>query len=191
MSTETTVYFVRHAHSPWVPDAEAERGLSEEGKADAERVADILPDDIDAAISSPYARAVETLEPFTNRTDTDLHIEEGFRERLLSPDPVESFGETFDSAVERVWSDWEFAWAGGESNLDAQARGVDALERALARHEGETIAVGTHGNLLTLTLNYYDPAFDYDFWRDELGMPDVYRATFAGGELTATERVYG
>ena len=187
----TTLLFVRHAHSPWVPNREAERPLSAAGRAAAERVADRLADRrIDAVVSSPYARARETVAPLAGRRDLEVRTDDGFRERALTDGPVETIGETFESAVDAVWSDWSFAWPDGESSEEAQARGVAAVERTLDRHEAETVAVCTHGQLLTATLNHYDERFDRAFWRDELTTPDVYEARFEGRDLAAIERDY-
>ncbi|MCO8255163.1 histidine phosphatase family protein [Haladaptatus sp. AB618] len=175
----TTIHFVRHAHSPWVPNREAERPLSERGHEQAERVADILSNEsVDAVVSSPFARARQTVRPIADRNGVELETDDGFRERQLTDGPVESIGETFESAIKRVWSDWSFAWPNGESNRDAKRRGVAAVERLRERHSGESIVVGTHGNLLTLILHEYDERFDAEFWRAELTMPDIYEVTF-------------
>nr|WP_305794332.1 histidine phosphatase family protein [Halomarina rubra] len=183
--------FVRHAHSPWVPNREAERPLSASGYAAAERVADQLADHtVDAVVSSPYERAVQTVEPLAERRGLAVERDDGFRERALTDGPVETIGETFESAVRAVWDDWSFAWPAGESSDEAQTRGVAAVERTLDRHAGETVAVGTHGQLLTATLNRYDDRFDVTFWREELTTPDVYEAQFEDGDLLAIERVY-
>lgn len=185
----TTVYFVRHAHSPWVPHREADRPLSEEGRDAAARIADLLADDpVDAVVSSPYARACETVEPVADHHGLDVEVDAGFRERQLTDGPVETIGETFESAVAAVWEDWSFAWPDGESSLDAQRRGLDALDRVLSRYEDGAVVVGTHGQLLTTVLHYYDDQFDAAFWRDELTTPDVYEAEFDSDELLEIER---
>jgi 2,3-bisphosphoglycerate-dependent phosphoglycerate mutase len=187
----TTVYFVRHAHSPWIANREAERPLSDAGQDAAARVADLLAGDaIDAVVSSPYARAYETVEPVAERHGLDVAVDAGFRERQLTDGPVETIGETFESAVTAVWEDWSFAWPDGESSLEAQRRGLAALDRALSRYEGGSVVVGTHGQLLTTVLNYYDDQFDAAFWRDELTTPDVYEAEFVDGELVSIDRRY-
>ena len=187
----TTVYFVRHAHSPWVPNREAERALSERGRKQAVRVACLLADRrIDAVLSSPYARAIQTVRPLAAERDLAVQLVDGFRERTLTDGPAEGIGETFESAIEAVWRDPTFAWPGGESNRDARKRGVVALEHVLDRYRGKRVAVGTHGNLLTLLLGHYDDRFDYDFWNGELTTPDVYEAEFADGGLVSVRRRY-
>lgn len=187
----TTIYFVRHAPSPWVPNREAERPLSAEGERAAERVADQLAGvDFDAILSSPYERAKQTVEPLAAQREMPLEVVDGFRERTLTDGPAEEYGETFQSAVDAVFSDWSFAWPDAESNDEAQARGVAAVESVCADHEGETVAVATHGQLLTVTLNHYDERFDREWWAETLTTPDVYAARFEDGALREIERQY-
>ena len=115
--SQTTFYFVRHAHSPYIPNREAERGLSEQGRRDASRVTEILTQyDIDVVVSSPYARAVETVRETAEIVGTEVRTECGFRERTLA----ESHVEDFEEAITKVWEEPSFAWPGGESNEAAQ-----------------------------------------------------------------------
>lgn len=187
----TTVFFVRHAHSPWIPNSEATRPLSEAGAQAAERVADQLDDvAFDAVLTSPYERARQTMDPLADRRDLDIRVVEGFRERILTDGPAEDIGETFESAVDAVWSDWSFAWPDAESNEAAQARGIDAVEWVRDEYAGQTVAVGTHGQLLTVTLNHYDDRFDRAFWANHLTTPDVYEVEFTADGLQTAGRRY-
>lgn len=191
MTSSTTIYFVRHAQSPWVPDREAERPLSEEGKRAAERVADSLADvAFDAVLTSPYERARQTVRPLADRRGMDLRVRDDFRERTLTDGPAEDFGETFQSAVDAVFADWSFAWPDAESNDEAQARGVAAVESVLDEYATRTVAVATHGQLLTVTLNQYDARFDRHWWAEELTTPDIYEAEFEDGDLMSATRRY-
>ncbi|AGB16025.1 fructose-2,6-bisphosphatase [Halovivax ruber XH-70] len=185
MGTQTTLYFVRHAHSPYVPNREAERGLSEQGRRDALHVARTLTEyDIDVVVSSPYTRAVETVQEIAEAVGTAVITESGFRERTLA----ESHVADFEKAISRVWKDPSFSWEGGESNEVAQERGIAAVERTLERWTGEDIVIGTHGNLLTLILNYYDETYDFEFWQ-QLSMPDIYQVTFEKDRPSRIERI--
>jgi 2,3-bisphosphoglycerate-dependent phosphoglycerate mutase len=78
-----------------------------------------------------------------------------------------------------VWEDYTFSWEGGESNLEAQERGLEAIKEILQRYEGENIAIGTHGNIMVLIMQYFDKSFDFNFWKN-LDMPDIYKVTFNG-----------
>lgn len=184
--SRTTLFFVRHAHSPYVPNNEAERGLSGQGRRDASDVAGILAQyDIDAVVSSPYVRAVEIVRETAETVGMAVITEEGFRERMLAGNHVKDFEE----AITRVWEDPSFSWPGGESNEDARERGVEAVERTLARWNGRNVVIGTHGNLLALIFNYYDETYDFEFWQ-RLTMPDIYRVVFEKNRLLRIERIY-
>lgn len=123
----TTIYFVRHAHSTYTKE-ERERPLSEKGHCDAENVTSLLKDKhIDVVISSPYKRAVQTVQGIANTYHVSIEIEEGLRERLLSSEPIADFND----AIENVWEDWSFAYEGGESNDVAQRRAVICMQSIL------------------------------------------------------------
>ena len=109
-------------------------------------------------------------------------VDPDLRERALPTVPVADFR----ARIRDVWlsPDAEFD---GESNRNAQARGVSVLRRVLTRHPGEHVVVATHGNLLALILNSFDSQIGYDFWQG-LSFPDVYRATFKNGALLDVSR---
>lgn len=162
-------YLVRHAHAEWEPDEN--RPLSSRGLQDAWRVADILADrPITTAFSSPYLRARQTVEPLAVRLGLRICSDERFRERELGRWRAPSFEE----AVRRTWMDMDFAYPGGETNRQAQARAVQVLQELIAKDFQGHVLIGTHGNLLALMLAYYDPTVDYEFWR-ALSMPDIYQ----------------
>ncbi|WP_044337888.1 histidine phosphatase family protein [Rossellomorea aquimaris] len=180
---KTFLYFIRHAHSVYTPD-ELNRPLSERGKRDAERITDKLKKEkIEVVCSSPYRRAIQTVEGLVVDKDKEIILLDGLKERLLSTKPVEDF----DSAICKVWKCPSFAFQGGESNLLAQKRGVSATFSLLNTYRGKRVAVGTHGNLMVLVLNHFDKRFDYDFWKN-LEMPDVYRLTFDHERLVDVEK---
>jgi len=179
----TTIYFVRHAHSIYTRD-ELNRPLSEQGFKDANQVTNLLKhEQIDVVISSPYKRAIQTVEGTATIHQKSILLEEGFKERVLSSEPVEDFPK----AIKTVWENWDFAWPGGESNEIAQKRGVSTTLNVLDQYEGKNIVIGTHGNIMVLIMNYFTPAFDFHFWQ-HLDMPDIYQLTFEGKALIDTKR---
>lgn len=181
----TTVYLVRHAHSIYTPD-ELNRPLASQGVEAAKKVTSLLVDkDINHIISSPYKRAIQTVEGLAQSINKKIIIEDNFRERLLAEKPVEDF----EKAITKVWEDYSFCWEGGESNLVAQKRGVKALEAIMKKYEGSAIAIGTHGNIMTLMMNYYDSKYDYEFWK-ELQMPDIYKLSFEAGKLLGVHKIF-
>lgn len=118
----TNLYFVRHAHSIYTPD-ELGRPLSERGFNDANIVTALLKNEaIDAVYSSPYKRAIQTVEGIAKYIGKEIKIIDDFKERILAEKPVEDYTK----AITQVWEDYEFSGAGGESNRVAQKRGVNA-----------------------------------------------------------------
>lgn len=182
---QTNVFFVRHAHSIYTPD-ELERPLSKHGFEDSEIINQILEkENIDHVISSPYKRSIQTVERFAKRIDKRIIIEENFKERKLSEDPVENFND----AITKVWKNPWFFWEGGESNVVAQQRGIGATIEIIRRYEGKNIVVGTHGNIMVLVMSYFDDKYDFNFW-ENLDMPDIYKLTFENEELQEVNRIW-
>lgn len=182
---QTNLYFTRHAHSTYSPD-ELNRPLSEKGQTDAERMTGILiKENIDYVISSPYKRAVQTVKSVADDIGIEIIIENGFKERILSDVPVENF----DFAITKVWEEPTFSWKGGESNIIAQQRGVEATLKVLEKYKGNNIVVGIHGNIMVLIMNYFDKKYGFNFWK-KLNMPDVYKLSFEGTTLKEVKRIW-
>ncbi|TQR18638.1 histidine phosphatase family protein [Psychrobacillus soli] len=180
----TNLYFVRHAHSIYSPD-ELNRPLSERGMEDAKLTTNLLKVlQIDQVISSPYKRAVQTVEGIAELIGKEIELIDDFRERTLSEHPVADFNE----AISKVWADFDFSLEGGESNNIAQKRGVEATLQVLDKYEGQNIVIGTHGNIQVLIMNYFDPQYDVHFW-EQLAMPDIYKLTFNEKNLVQVRRI--
>jgi len=181
---ELTIMLIRHAES--MPpkegvgaESERERPLTARGLRDAEELADTLAADAFAQIpparvySSPYRRAIQTVAPIAQRHGIDIEIIEDLRERLLSPAPLPDWR----AHLQRCWRDFDYAPAGGESSSRAQRRVVAVFEELRARHRGEMVVVGSHGNLISLALHTLEPRVNYDFW-NAIPLPAVYRIEF-------------
>lgn len=180
----TIVYFVRHAHSTYSPD-EYNRPLSSKGLHDALQITDCLKDQqIIAVYSSPYKRAVETVQGIADWHGIQIRVLEGLKERILASGVLADF----EDAMYRVWNDPAFAHEGGESNIAAQKRALPSFQAILLQNENNHIIIGTHGNILTLILNAFDPAIGFAFWK-ELKMPDIIKAEFDQLKLVDLERI--
>jgi len=180
----TTIYLIRHAHATWRQDED--RRLSRAGLRAAALVADCLASrPIVAVYTSPSIRSVETVEPLARRLGLRPEPVPDLREREL---PVVPPGE-FEALVRRAWSSAADAPGGGESNVQAQARGLAVVRTVVARHIGAEVVLATHGNLLALVLNALDSRFGYEFWRG-LSFPDIYRLAFDGLALRDVERLW-
>ncbi|MBO0992691.1 histidine phosphatase family protein [Bacillus sp. SD088] len=142
-------------------------------------------ENIDYVYSSPYKRAVQTIEGLAKYIDKEIQIKNDFKERILAGKSVEDF----TAAISKVWEDDDFSWEGGESNRAAQKRGADALLQVLETHKGKNIVIGTHGNIMVLMMNYFDPTYGFEFWKT-LEMPDIYKCSFNGNKLKEVLRVW-
>lgn len=169
----TNIYLVRHAHSIYTAD-ELNRPLSEKGYRDAEKIrSNLLTENIDVVFSSPYKRAIQTVEGIAKHIGTEIIIEDGFKERKIAEGVVGNF----ESNMTKLWTNFNFAFEGGESNLVAQKRGIYSLNKLLNKYKGKNIVIGTHGNIMVLIMNFFDEIYDYEFWKN-LSMPDIYKLSF-------------
>ena len=181
----TILYFVRHAHSTYTPD-ELNRPLSERGFADASNITKILKtEEIDVVVSSPYKRAVQTVQGIADKIEVEVEIIDGFKERILTTAPAEDFTH----AITKVWEDFNFSWEGGESNIVAQKRGVETTLSLIDKYQNKNVVIGTHGNIMVLIMNYFDKQYDFTFWQN-LDMPDIYKLTFDEKYLKKVERLW-
>lgn len=182
---KTDIYLIRHAHSIYTPDEER-RPLSEQGIEDAEVVTEIMKkENIDIVISSPYLRAIQTVEGIAKYRNISVEIWNDFRERIKADKPFEDF----DKAMEMLWHDYKFSFKNGESNNNAQKRGISALYCVLEKYRGKRVVIGTHGNIMVLIMNYFDNKYNYSFWK-QLDMPDIYRLQFNDKELFEVKRIW-
>ncbi len=189
-SIQTIIYMVRHAESQYVPGEEKTRGISEKGRSDALKVKELLQrEEIDAFFSSPYVRAIQTLEPAARAAGKEIAVIDGLRERALASDEIHIPGERFVDFKKRLYDDFRHAYPGGESNEEAQRRGAEAFIQLLRRYPGKKLAIGTHGDIMTLVLNFFDSKYGFDFWRST-SMPDVYKLVFEDLKLTEVTRCW-
>src|SRR5262245_33941461 len=122
MRTTSSIIFVRHCQSS---GQRPEDPLTEQGSAEAERlVAQLSSLGVDAIYSSPYARAVQTIEPFAAATKLPINIDFRLRERLLSAEPLDDWL----IHIERSFADFDHRAPGGETLREAQARGLAAIQ---------------------------------------------------------------
>lgn len=185
---KTHVYMVRHTESPFTLNEEETRELSEKGWSDAKRIATLLQaEQIDAFVSSSYRRAIQTIEIAARQLEKDIAIDPRFRERDLASHD-HSF-ENFEQAVEKAFADPTFSYPGGESNKVACDRGIAGLMDVLDTYPGKRVAIGTHGNIMSIIMNHFDDRFDFEFWK-KTTKPDLYKLTFEEDSLLEVKRLW-
>ncbi len=174
----TKVYFVRHAQSDNTVRDSRSRPLTDEGKNDTRSVAELLKSrNVGFIASSPYIRAIDTVGLYSLWTGLNVNIYEDLRERNAGG----WHGDRFFDFIERQWADFDYHIEDGESLREVQERNIQVLIKLLSEHEGENIAVATHGTALSTMLNYYYPRFDFECFKKIVNfMPFVIRLDFEG-----------
>jgi len=173
---------VRHASpvdvgAPGYEDRDDERPLTEEGRRAAEELADELePYVITSVYSSPYTRAVETVTPTARRRELEVYILPDLRERRLTLAPTPDWAEH----LRRAWADPDYAVEGAESGRQAQRRAMALLDLLRTRHaDGGRLLIGSHGNLISLLLQAFEPGVDHEFHM-AMPMPAIYHLQHDG-----------
>lgn len=174
----TRVYFVRHALPDNSVRDDRNRPLTDEGKNDTRAVAELLKSrNVGFIASSPYIRAIDTVGLYSLWTGLDVNIYEDFRERNAGSWQ----GENFFEYIEKQWADFDYHIKDGESLREVQERNIRALKQILSEHDGESIAIATHGTALSTILNHYYPEFDFKCFKKIVDfMPFIIRLDFDG-----------
>lgn len=186
-SGRTILYMVRHAESPFKFGEERTRGLSDKGAAHAQELAHIFASiPVHLIISSPYVRAVDTVNPIAKSKGLEVVLHEELKERMIEGLEHRSDWEVLERAIKASFEDLDYSLEGGESTRQMQQRAIPIIEQILDEYSEKSIILGTHGNIMVAILNYYDSQYGYDFWAGT-SKPDIYRLEFEGKRLVQVE----
>ena len=142
---KTFIIFVRHAQSLHPYSDDRTRPLTDEGIKDRGIVLDTLRNRrIDAFLSSPYQRRIDTIRTTADFFGREIKTDERFRERQSGTDA--------SGMLEKRWADFSFAEENGESLGSVQKRTIEALAEVLRFYKGKTVVIGTHGTALSCIL---------------------------------------
>ncbi|MDG1366879.1 MAG: histidine phosphatase family protein [Acidimicrobiales bacterium] len=148
--------FVRHGRPVHIEDADgaADPPLADVGHEQAQRVADwLMTAGIDALYSSPMNRALQTAAPFADASGLAMNIRDYLREfdhEGSSYVPTEVLKATNPEAYrERIsggFVDKDFDVVGFQANV------VGEVDRIVADHRGQRVAVVCHGGVINAYL---------------------------------------
>ena len=156
---------------------------------DAQKVTDIMNNEkIDLIVSSPYIRAIQTIEGIATNKDIEITVYEELRERQLKG-AFKLTEDEIQQAIKTSFDDIDFQLTDGESIRDVQNRAIPVIKNLLNNYEGKTIIIGTHGNVMTIIMNYFNKAYGYEFWKNT-SKPDIYKLVFSGEELLSVYRLW-
>ena len=173
------LYLVRHCKAA---GQEPDSPLTIDGASQAVALAQFLGRlPIDRIVSSPFWRARASIMPLARRLDRPVEIDARLAERVLAgPAPLPDWLDRLRAS----FTDPDLCLPGGESSRTAQARGVAALHDILIHPATHTVVV-THGNLLALLLQHFNPGYGFAAWQ-RLTNPDVFAVDVQEDAATVT-----
>jgi 2,3-bisphosphoglycerate-dependent phosphoglycerate mutase len=175
------LYIVRHAKAEGQPP---EAKLTELGERQAESLVSFFEGrEINAVYSSPFLRAVKTIEPLAEKRGLPIMQDERLAERILSGMALDDW----IAHLQKSFNDFDYVLDGGESNRAASERASSFIQDILNNGPENIVAV-SHGNLATLLLKHFDDRFGYKELM-ELSNPDVYHINFTD-EDSSVNRIW-
>ena len=150
----------------WVRHAEPERvapgtgvpanpPLTARGREQAQRLADWLAcEPVDAVVTSPQRRAIETAAPIAAAQGLDARVVEGLVEYDVQADhyiPMEELRANHDERLQdMIAGRWEAF--GGESVVDFRGRVAATMDALIDEHAGQRIVAVCHGGVINVAL---------------------------------------
>ncbi|KOS03557.1 histidine phosphatase family protein, partial [Paenibacillus polymyxa] len=122
---KTFIYMVRHGESPKTEGNERTRGLTDKGKSDARG------EGIEVFVSSPYQRAILTIQELAQCSGQEVLIFEDLKERIFSSEGNRMPDDELFPLLDKSFSDPNFALREGESNAVCQNRSITVLKELL------------------------------------------------------------
>ncbi|CAM4480688.1 histidine phosphatase family protein [Paenibacillus tarimensis] len=174
------IYLIRHCKAA---GQEPKTVLTEEGALQAEQLVEFFGSlSIDYIVSSPFTRAIASIEPLANIRQLKIHLDERLTERVLSSENLNDWLEQLKTTYE----DYDKRLIGGETSREARQRGVSVIDEVISMPIRRAIVV-THGNLMSLILQHYTGNFGFEDWL-ALSNPDIFKLTYeeASGTLSAS-----
>jgi 2,3-bisphosphoglycerate-dependent phosphoglycerate mutase len=173
------IYIVRHAKADGQP---FHASLTQEGEEQARSLVSFLEKyPVESIYSSPFRRALQTIQPFADHKGIPIHEDDRLGERILSekdfPDWKDKLRESFE--------DFSLVFPGGESNEEGMKRAASFIEDIVKSEENHIVVV-SHGNLTTLLLRCFDEKYGFNELF-ALTNPDVYLVKVDEGRV---ERVW-
>ena len=164
---QKVIYIVRHCKAEGQP---AESPITSEGMKQAiELVKFFKKVKIDRIISSPFKRAIQSIEPVSKQKQINIELDTRLEERILCSSDMPDWIE----ALKVTYTDLDLKFVGGESSREAIERVTGVIDDIKL---GENVVIVSHGNLISLLLKSFDHTVGFNEWM-KLSNPDVYQLT--------------
>jgi 2,3-bisphosphoglycerate-dependent phosphoglycerate mutase len=163
---EKRIYLVRHCEAE---GQKFEASLTEKGIYQAGKLAEFFSAiELDQVISSPFHRAIQSVNPLVREKGIELRVDDRLSERILSSIHFDDWQVKLEASFE----DLDVTFHGGESSRQAMVRGLRVVEDVCQGSTKNTL-IATHGNLMALMIKHFMPSFGFEDWK-ALKNPDVY-----------------
>ena len=167
LNSTTFLYFIRHAEPDFSEPDNYKRKLTVSGEIQAQRLSEIFNDiNVDGVYSSPYLRAIKTVEPIAKSKSLNVQLLDQFRERKSSDYRVSK--EKFLGYGKHQWDDFDFKLCGGESLNDVKNRnktGVRIIINQHAQSQNCIFAVGCHIAGLCAYISQFNLISNYEEYK--------------------------
>ena len=172
----TRLYLIRHGATPLTAEdrfsGAANVYLSEEGRAQVERLSQRLADDhIHAVYASPLDRTIETAEIIARPHNLEPIGRDGLRE--ISHGHWEGMTrKEVETQYSEEYTSWEtdpftYAPEGGESGISVLARALPVIREIVVDHHDKNVVVVSHKATIRLIISSL-LGFDVRGYRDRL-----------------------
>ena len=172
---EKKLYLIRHGKAS-MEGADRERTLDEDGIIQAtslcNKIRNQFKDKSIRLISSPFRRAVQTIEKLSEDFQADIEKNSSLEEIKIGKDE----NITKHQIIEKMWSDENFKVSNGSSQLEHVNQIKSELNKILKDfYENEyNLILVSHGNSIGIILKYFlNQKFTFDDWKN-ISMPDMY-----------------
>lgn len=139
--------------------------------------------------SSSYIRAIDTVKPLAEQLNMEITHFEELIERPIASVKYMISAEELLAGIEKSFLDLDYCLLEGETTRQAQERAIPVIKQLLTDYKGKKIVIGTHGNIMTIIMNYFNKSYGYDFWK-ATSKPDIYKLEFEEMELIHVERLW-
>ena len=176
---EKKLYLIRHGKAS-MEGADRERVLDEDGVIQAtslcNKIRNQFKDKRIRLISSPFRRAVQTIEKLSEDFQADIEKNSSLEEIKIGKDE----NITKHQIIEKMWSDENFKVSNGSSQLEHVNQIKSELNKILKDfYENEyNLILVSHGNSIGIILKYFlNQMFTFEDWKN-ISMPDMYSVSF-------------
>lgn len=172
---DKNLLLIRHSavrRSPETPSREWP--LSDDGRSRARQLAQqLIPYNLTRIVTSEEPKARETGQIMANELGIPWQSAPHLQEHDRQGAPFFTSREAFETAVARFFHNPDQVVFGRETANQAFERFDTAVHHLLTSYPDDTLAIVSHGTVLTLFLAHYNPLDPVPFWQN-LDLPDFF-----------------